>query len=319
VGLFAFYSSVAGAITTAPELMTLPIDDHAIVRGHAVFDTCTLACGRMYRLTIHLQRFLQSARAARIPLPYGDDDEANVRQMTNLIRQTCAASGKRDADVRFWLTAGTGNLGVTPKGCTTRLYVLVFGGLPGLQASDGTEGFAEVTVPASVVPHKPALLAELKSNNYLLNALTAMAAQDGGGHFGIGLSDAGLVTESCVLNVCMVGADGVLRTPPFEGILRGTTARRGFELAERHLVISSNLTDGPDRLLQGVAQGPLTAQALYEARELFLVAGDTHTHPITRLDGHSIGDGKVGPVCRALTALLAEDAATDSADQHHAV
>ena len=43
VGLFAFYSSVAGAITTAPELMTLPIDDHAIVRGHAVFDTCTLA------------------------------------------------------------------------------------------------------------------------------------------------------------------------------------------------------------------------------------------------------------------------------------
>ena len=103
VGLFAFYSSVAGAITTAPELMTLPIDDHAIVRGHAVFDTCTLACGRLYRLTIHLHRFLQSARAARIPLPYGDDDEANVRQMTNLIRQTCAASGKHDADVRFWL------------------------------------------------------------------------------------------------------------------------------------------------------------------------------------------------------------------------
>ena len=81
VGLFAFYSSVAGAITTAPELMTLPIDDHAIVRGHAVFDTCTLAAGRMYRLGIHLQRFLQSARAARIPLPYGDDDAANVRQM----------------------------------------------------------------------------------------------------------------------------------------------------------------------------------------------------------------------------------------------
>ena len=81
VGLFAFYSSVAGAITTAPELMTLPIDDHAIVRGHAVFDTCTLAAGRMYRLGIHLQRFLQSARAARIPLPYGDDDDANVRQL----------------------------------------------------------------------------------------------------------------------------------------------------------------------------------------------------------------------------------------------
>ena len=80
-GFFAFYSSVADAITTNVSLMTLPVDDHAIVRGHAVFDTCTLAAGRMYRLGIHLQRFLQSARAARIPLPYGDDDAANVRQM----------------------------------------------------------------------------------------------------------------------------------------------------------------------------------------------------------------------------------------------
>ena len=107
VGLFAFYSSVAGAITTTPELMSLPIDDHAIVRGHAVFDTCTLAASRMYRLTIHLQRFLQSARAARIPLPYGDDDDANIRQMTWLIGRTCAASGKADADVRFWLSGST--------------------------------------------------------------------------------------------------------------------------------------------------------------------------------------------------------------------
>ena len=81
------------------------------------------------------------------------------------------------SQVRFWLTAGTGNLGVTPTGCTTRLYVLVFGGLPrlqplssthlvaystggasthllthstgglpGLQPSDGDEGFAEVAL-----------------------------------------------------------------------------------------------------------------------------------------------------------------------------
>jgi hypothetical protein len=27
----------------------LPLDDHAIVRGHAVFDTCTLASGCVYR------------------------------------------------------------------------------------------------------------------------------------------------------------------------------------------------------------------------------------------------------------------------------
>ena len=96
---------ITTGITTAPELMTLPIDDHAIVRGHAVFDTCTLACGRMYRLTIHLQRFLQSARAARIPLPYGDDDEANRQRCLNevvkvrqMIRMQTAGTSRRTRD-----------------------------------------------------------------------------------------------------------------------------------------------------------------------------------------------------------------------------
>ena len=80
-------------------------------------------------------------------------------------------------------------------------------------------------MPESVVPLKPPLLAELKSNNYMLNALTMMAARDRGGTFGIGIDAAGNVRESCVLNVISVGADGVLRTPPFKRVLAGTTVR----------------------------------------------------------------------------------------------
>ena len=68
-GYFAFYSSAHNAITTNMALMTLPVDDHAIVRGHAVFDTCHLSSGRVYRLEIHLDRLFSSAKKARIPLP----------------------------------------------------------------------------------------------------------------------------------------------------------------------------------------------------------------------------------------------------------
>ena len=133
-----------------------------------------------------------------------------------------AASGRRDADVRFWLSAGPGNLGVTPAGCATAFYVLVFGGLP-LPSSWAREGIAEATVPSTVVPLKPPLLAEMKSNNYLLNVLTAMAAQDAGGTLGIQVDDAGLLRESAVLNVVVIDADGVFRTPPFPS---RTRARR---------------------------------------------------------------------------------------------
>ena len=37
--LLAFYSSAVGAISTNPALMNLPVDDHMVHRGHAVFDT----------------------------------------------------------------------------------------------------------------------------------------------------------------------------------------------------------------------------------------------------------------------------------------
>ena len=38
----AFYSSRLGGITTDPALMVVPMDDHLVHRGHAVFDTATM-------------------------------------------------------------------------------------------------------------------------------------------------------------------------------------------------------------------------------------------------------------------------------------
>ena len=316
-GYYAFYSSVAGAITTNVALMAVPIDDHCIVRGHAVFDTCSLVGGRMYRLQIHLDRLFASAKAARLPLPFGDDEAANRARMTAIVRATCKASGKSDCAVRFWLTAGTGNLGVTPAGCRPSFFVLCFGGLPALKTAALDGSIPEVTIPESVVPFKPPHLAQLKSNNYLLNALTMMAAAERGGTFGIGVTSKGYLTESCVLNVIVVGKDGALRTPPFEGILCGTTVRRAFELARQHLV-GSGWALGT-ALLSDVRQEPIRADEARDAAELMLVAGDTHVCPITTLDGHKIGSGKPGPVFAALKRLLEEDAGAASGEHIEAL
>src|SRR5574340_156145 len=65
---YAMYSSVLGGIVTDPALMVLPLDDHMVHRGHAVFDTATLTHGMMYQLEPHLDRLIQSAEGARIPL-----------------------------------------------------------------------------------------------------------------------------------------------------------------------------------------------------------------------------------------------------------
>src|SRR4249919_1170044 len=67
---YAMYSSVLGGIVTDPALMVLPLDDHMVHRGHAVFDTATLTHGRLYQLDPHLDRLIRSADGARIALPF---------------------------------------------------------------------------------------------------------------------------------------------------------------------------------------------------------------------------------------------------------
>lgn len=97
----AFYSSVLGGIVEDPALMTVPMDEHMVHRGHAVFDTCNVSQGQCYGLGFHLDRLLRSAGLARIHPSYTKEE---LRQ---IILSTVAASQQREGVfVRFWMTAG---------------------------------------------------------------------------------------------------------------------------------------------------------------------------------------------------------------------
>ena len=108
---YAMYSSVLGGIVTEPALMVIPLDDHMVHRGHAVFDTATLTHGMLYQLDPHLDRLLRSAESARIPLPF---ERGELRE---IVFDTAAASRQSDASVRYWLSAGPGGFGLGPGEC----------------------------------------------------------------------------------------------------------------------------------------------------------------------------------------------------------
>ena len=116
--------------------------------------------------------------------------------------------------------------------------------------------------------------------------------------------------------MAVVSAAGVLTTPPFERALAGTTVRRAMELARAAAARRGGPEANPlGRLLTGVAQQRLSLADAAAAREVFLLAGDTHVFAVTTLDGKAVGDGRVGPVATALGSLLHDDAAHGSA--HH--
>jgi len=286
---YAMYSSVLGGIVTDPALMVLPLDDHMVHRGHAVFDTATLTHGMLYQLDPHLDRLLSSAESARIPLP---SPRERLRQ---IILDTAAASGKRDGSVRYWLSAGPGGYALGPAECVgSSFYVIVFN-QESYPESYYTQGVKVVT---STVPIKPPLFARTKSTNYLPNVLVVLEAKDHGADNGIFIDHRGMVAESSNMNVAFVTKERIFRHPPFDTILSGITIQRILNLA-RLLVKKGELKD--------IVVADVSVSEAREAAEMMLIGSSIKVAPVVQWDGKPIGDGKPGRITKKLLDLWTED------------
>jgi 4-amino-4-deoxychorismate lyase len=289
VNYWAFYSSQLGGVVTDPALMVLPFDDHMVHRGHGIFDTAGLVNGRIYDLEAHLDRFLLSAERSKLRLPGSRDD------MRDIIVKTTAASGRRDGSIRYWLSSGAGSLDLTPAaGAEPGFFVMVFGGLsyPERWYSQGLK------VMTTTYPIKAPLYAITKATNYLPNVLMQMEAKQAGFDNGVFIDANGNVGESSNMNVAFVSRDGVLVHPKFDHILAGCTSLRLLELAE------SLRQRG---VLSGVEVRDIPVADARASREMLLLGSSVKVAPIVQWDAQIIGDGKPGPVARALLELLDED------------
>jgi 4-amino-4-deoxychorismate lyase len=297
---YAMYSSVLSGIVTDPATMVLPLDDHMVHRGHAVFDTATLARGMLYQLDPHLDRLLRSAESARIALPFPRE------QLRQIILDTAAASARRDASVRYWLSAGPGGFGLGPAECIGSSFYVVIFKQDFYPETYYTEGIKVIT---SSVPIKPPFFARTKSTNYLPNVLVVLEAKDKGADNGIFIDQRGLVAESSNMNVAFVTKDRLFRHPPFDAILTGITIQRVLEFARR-LVQEGELKD----IL--IAEIPVNEGR--DAAEMMLIGSSIKVAPVVQWDGQPIGAGKPGPITKKLLEMWNEDVRS-AADQLVAV
>jgi len=289
VKYFAFYSSQLGGVVTDPALMVLPFDDHMVHRGHGIFDTAAIVNGKIYDLDAHLDRFLLSAERSKLRI------SPSRAEMREIVIKTTAVSGKRDGAIRYWLSSGPGSLELSPAaGAEPGFFVMVFGGLayPDRWLTEGAR------VMTTTYPIKAPIYAITKATNYLPNVLMQMEAKEAGFDNGVFLDEDGHVGESSNMNVAFVTRHGVLAHPKFDHILAGCTSLRLLELAK-----------GLQK--QGIVTGiEVRNVPLAEARasrEMMLLGSSVKVASIVQWDDQRIGDGKPGPVARALLGLLEED------------
>jgi 4-amino-4-deoxychorismate lyase len=258
-------------------------------RGHGIFDTAGLVNGRIYDLEAHLDRFLASAARSKLTLP------APRAELREIIIRTAAASGRRDGAIRYWLSSGPGSLELSPAaGAEPGFFVMVFAGLsyPDRWRTEG------VRVMTTTYPIKPPLYAVTKSTNYLPNVLMLMEAKEAGFDNGIFIDERGCVGESSNMNVAFVTEDRVFVHPTFDRILAGCTSLRLLELAP------ALCRRG---LLSDVVVRDMAVAEARRAREMLLLGSSVKVVSIVQWDGAVIGDGRPGPVAKALADLLDED------------
>jgi 4-amino-4-deoxychorismate lyase len=288
VKYWAFYSSQLGGIVTDPALMVVPFDDHMVHRGHGIFDTAAIEAGKIYDLEAHLDRFVRSAKNSKLRIPAREE-------MREIIVRTTAASGQRNGSIRYWASAGPGSLGLTPAaGAEPGFFVMIFAGLA-YPETWYTQGLRVMT---TTYPIKPPLYAVTKSTNYLPNTLMQMEAQERGLDNGVFVDEAGNVGESSNMNVAFIAADGTLKHPKFDHILSGCTSLRLLELAT---ALETR------KVIRGIQVCDIPVAEARASREMLLIGSSIKVAPIVEWDGKPIGDGKPGPVARALRELLDED------------
>jgi 4-amino-4-deoxychorismate lyase len=232
---------------------------------------------------------------ARIPLPFPRE------RLRQIVIDTAAAGARREAAVRYWLSAGPGGFGLSPAECVGSSFYVVIFGAEFYPESIYSEGLKVVT---STVPIKPPFFARVKSTNYLPNVLVVLEAKDHGADNGIFIDGRGMVAEGSNMNVAFVTRERVFRHPPFDAILSGITVQRILQMAQR-LAQEGELRD--------IRVGDVSVAEGREAAEMMFVGSSVKVAPVVQWDGRPVGEGKPGPISKKLLQLWREDvrSATD--------
>jgi D-alanine transaminase len=291
-----------GRFATKAEARVSP-DDRGFLFGDGVYEVARAVDGRFFALDAHLARLARGAAALALPLPAGGLNAVAVVWRALLARN---ALGSGEAVVYCQITRGAALRSHQFPATTTPATVYAYA-----QRLVPPDALRATGVACVTYPDLRWGRCDLKTVNLLPNVLARQAAAAVGAFEAVlvraaGEPDAdaplvgpdvppppedGVVTEGSLSSVFAL-VDGTLRTHPAGArILPGVTRAVVLELAAA--------------LGVPVREAACTLGELRAADELFVANTTADVLPVVTLDGRPIGDGRPGPVTRALGDALA--------------
>lgn len=259
--------------------------DHGLLYGDGVFEGIRAYNGRVFRLTEHLVRLYNSAKAILLEMPI------TISEMEEAVLETLRQNKLRDAYIRLVVTRGKGDLGLDPRKCDKPTVFIITDGITLYPEETYKNGLKLVTVPTRRNAPE-AINPNIKSLNYLNNILAKIEAARAGAAEAIMLNNEGYVAECTGDNIFIIKNGKVATPSPALGGLPGITRDAVIEVARK--------------MGYTVEETFFTRYDLYTADECFLTGTAAEAIPVVELDGREIGDGKPGPITQKLISAFRE-------------
>lgn len=277
-----------GRIVPADEARVSALDA-GFLYGDGIYETMRAYGGRVFARPRHLARLARSAARLSLALPPGD-------AVARAIDETIAANGAADALVRVTITRGRlgRRLDLSSAGQPTLLVTA-----DALDPDGDARRRRGIRVAYSQFARWSAWpLAGVKSTNYQISLLARNEAREAGAMEVLLADETGAIVEAAAANVFAVEKDRLVTPPLSAGILGGVTRDVVLELAR-----------AAGRRVQ---EDRLARKRLETADEVFLTGTTIQVAPVTRIGEAVVGDGRPGPVTRALLRAYLDAVAQDT-------
>lgn len=262
------------------------IEDRGYQLGDAVYEVWSVFDGKLADSEGHLARLERSLAELRIAMPM------SRAALLAVLRESVRRNRVREGLLYLQVSRG-----VAPRDHAFPTEPVPPAVVVTVKPVDraASEARAAAGVGVVTLPENRWGRCDIKTVGLLPNALAKQAAKEAGAVEAWFVDELGFVTEGASSNAWIVDADGVLRTRDTNAnILRGVTRLNLLEIAR-----GDGLT---------VEERPFTVAEAMAAREAFTSSAGALIQPVVRVDGHSVGDGKVGPVASRLRRLYIERA-----------
>lgn len=248
------------------------VADVGFLHGGSVFTTLAAFNGRAFRLDRHLKRLFDTAALL------GLRADTDPQTLTDVVARLLEVNQLPRARLRVTLTPGD-----VHSGQPTTLVTAA--PLPEYPAEWYTQGVTVVVSSFQQQRGDPTY--GYKTGCYFPRILARQEAHRKGADEALWFTPDRRLAEGCFTNVFLVKAGNLLTPARDTPVLPGVTRATAMELAGQMNVPC----DG---------EAELTVDDMLAAEEIFLTASTMGLVPVTRVEGHVVGDGQVGPIARRL-------------------